>query len=138
MGYIYKSLQQSAEDKKLADEQKRARLEEEDSEEEIRNQEIIQALTGRVKKEAPYRDEKGRFAKKPTKETKPTNAKPTETPKPIGTKPTRTPKPTGTNPIEAPKVFKPNPARTPRTPSTPTTKTPIIPCLLYTSPSPRD
>ena len=91
LGYIYKSLQQSVADKKLAEEQKRARLEEEDSEEETRNQEIIQALTGRVKKEKPYRDEKGRFAKKPTEEK----------PKPIVTKPT-----------ESPSVFKPNPART--------------------------
>ena len=111
LGYIYKSLQQSVADKKLAEEQKRARLEEEDSEEETRNQEIIQALTGRVKKEKPYRDEKGRFAKKPTEETKPTGAKPTETPK----------------------VFKPNPARTPRTPSTPTPiqSTPIIPSGVF-------
>jgi hypothetical protein len=95
LGYIYKSLKQSAEDKKLADELKRNRLEEEDSEEESRNQEIVKALTARFgkkkgEKEKPYRDEKGRFAKKPT-----------ETPKPSVTKPT-----------ETPSVFKSNPART--------------------------
>lgn len=48
LGYIYKSLKQSAEDKKLANEQKRNRLEEEDSEEESRNQEIVKALTGKI------------------------------------------------------------------------------------------
>jgi hypothetical protein len=95
LGYIYKSLKQSAEDKKLAAEQKRNRLEEEDFEEESRNQEIVKALTARFgkkksEKEKPYRNEKGQFAKKPT-----------ETPKPAGGKTT-----------ETPSVFKSNPART--------------------------
>jgi hypothetical protein len=134
LGYIYKSLKQSAEDKKLANEQKRNKLEEEDSEEESRNQEIVKALTARFgkkkgEKEKPYRNEKGRFAKKPT-EQKPSTTK--ETPKNTGgktqTKPTETSKvetPKVESPkIETPKVFKPNPARTP---ATPTTKTPIIP-----------
>lgn len=94
LGYIYKSLKQSAEDKKVADEQKRNRLEQEDAEEETRNQEIIKALTGRVKKEKPYRDEKGRFAKRPTE------------------------------PKEKPASFKSNPARTSNpTPSTAPTST---------------
>jgi hypothetical protein len=124
LGYIYKSLKQSAEDKRLADEQKRSLLEEEEAEEESRNQEIVKALTARFgkkmgEKEKPYRDEKGRFAKKPT-EQKPSVTK--ETPKNIGgktqTKPIETPK------VETPSVFKPNPARAP---TTPTTKTPIIP-----------
>jgi hypothetical protein len=105
LGYIYKSLKQSAVDKKLADEQKRNRLEEEDAEEETRNQEIVKALTGRVKKEKPYRDEKGRFAKRPTE----------------------TPKSTTTKTTETPSVFKPNPART----VTPTQTSPIIPSSVF-------
>jgi muramidase (phage lysozyme) len=96
LGYIYKSLKQSAEDKKLANEQKRNKLEEEESEEESRNQEIVKALTARFgkkkgEKEKPYRDEKGRFTKKPTEET---------------------PKKTGGKTTETPSVFKSNPART--------------------------
>ena len=86
LGYIYKSLKQSVEDKKLAAEQKTNRLEEEDSEEETRNQEIIKALTGRVKKEKPYRDEKGRFAKKLTE--------PKEKPASFKSNPARTSNPT--------------------------------------------
>lgn len=127
LGYIYKSLKQSAEDKKLAAEQKRNRLEEEDSEEESRNQEIVKALTARFgkkkgEKEKPYRDEKGRFAKKPT-EQKPSVTK--ETPKNTSTK-TQT-KPTEAPKVETPSVFKSNPSRTSVTPAT---KTPIIPSGL--------
>lgn len=94
LGYIYKSLKQSTEDKKLADEQKRTRLEKEDSEEETRNQEIVKALTARFgkkkgEKEKPYRNEKGQFAKKPT-EQKPSVTKPTETPSVFKSNPART------------------------------------------------
>jgi hypothetical protein len=97
LGYIYKSLKQSAADKRLADEQKRTRLEEDGVEEESRNQEIVKALTARFgkkkdEKEKPYRDEKGRFAKKPTEEIKPTGK--TETPSAFKTNPARTATPT--------------------------------------------
>ena len=84
LGYIYKSLKQSIEDKKLADEEKLNRLEEENEEEETRNQEIIKAITGRVSKKKQYRDEKGRFTKAPKEKPEPT---------------------------ETPSVFKQNPAR---------------------------
>ena len=117
LGYIYKSLKQSTEDKKLADEQKRTRLEEEDSEEETRNQEIVKALTGRVKKEKPYRDEKGRFAKKPTEQKTRTT---TNTPKGMEIPKTRTTTNTPSG------NFRPNPART-----TPTQSTPIIPSSVF-------
>ena len=51
----------------------------ENNEEETRNQEIVKALTGRQKKEKPYRDEKGRFAKRPKEEKEKLTGK-TETP----------------------------------------------------------
>jgi hypothetical protein len=106
LGYIYKSLKQSANDKKMADEQKRNKLEEEDYEEEYRNQEIVKALTARFgkksgEKEKRYRDEKGRFAKKPTEEKTRTT---TNTPNGIKIPKTRTTTNTP-NGIEIPKTF---------------------------------
>ena len=77
LGLIYRELQRAEEDKKLEKQQHENMLEGEEDEEETRNQELIEALTGkkhitgkktkseRNQKEKPYRDEKGRFAKKP-------------------------------------------------------------------------
>lgn len=127
LGYIYKSLKQSADDKKLAAEQKRNKLEEEDSEEKTRNQEIVKALTGRFDKkkgEKPYRDEKGRFAKKPT-ENKP-GTPPSFKPNPSRTTPTSPTPPTTT-------IVKPTPTPSVKPPAT-SSKTPsptsIVPPLI--------
>jgi len=82
LGYIYKSLKQSIDDKHQAEaDAKEAKQKEEEYENKC-NEELVKALTGRrKKKEKPYRDEKGRFAKRPTEEKlSPTK----ETPKNIG------------------------------------------------------
>jgi hypothetical protein len=71
LGLIYRLMLRNQEDEKLRKEEEKGSIEEKDSEEELRNQELVKALTGRRKekvKEKPYRDEKGRFAKRPTKE----------------------------------------------------------------------
>jgi hypothetical protein len=81
LGLIYRELQRAEEDKKLEKEQHENMLEGEEAKEDERNQELIEALTGKRhitgkktgkktkseknQKEKPYRDAKGRFAKKP-------------------------------------------------------------------------
>jgi hypothetical protein len=127
LGYIYKSLKQSIDDKHQVEADAKEAKQKEEEYENTRNEELVKALTGRFKKpgyglgnttgpkekEKRHRDEKGRFAKRPTEEkTKTTTNK--------------------TNGIEVPKTktttntpsgsFRPNPART-ATPFTPTTAT---------------
>lgn len=100
LGYIYKSLKQSIDDKHQAEADAKERKQQEESEEESRNQELIKVLTGRRKK-------------KPTKKEKvePKEVKPKE-------KPVKEKKETVTTPKVTPKV-------TPKTPA-PTT-TPSLP-----------
>jgi flagellum-specific peptidoglycan hydrolase FlgJ len=115
LGLIYRLMLRNQEDEKLRREEEKGSIEERDSEEELRNQELVKALTGRRKKEKvkekPLRDEKGRFAKKPTEE-KPKPEPTKETPKKGGKK-EEAPKPTG----EKPKVEKaPTPKEAPKAP----------------------
>ena len=94
LGYIYKSLKQSIDDKHQAETQAKEAKQKEEDDENTRNEELVKALTGRrKKKEKPYRDEKGRFAKRPTEETKPTVK--TETPSVFKPSAARTATPTG-------------------------------------------
>jgi GH24 family phage-related lysozyme (muramidase) len=76
LGLIYREMLRAEEDKKLFKEEEENKQEGRELEEDRRNKEIIEALTGKKytapkaksdkkKKEKPYRDEKGRFAKKP-------------------------------------------------------------------------
>ena len=124
LGYIYKSLKQSIDDKHQAETQAKEAKQKEEDDENTRNEELVKALTGRrKKKEKPYRDEKGRFAKRPTEE-KPSPTK--ESPKTTGGAPT---KPTEAPKTPAPSSFKPNPART----ATPTTSTPSVSTVTSTA-----
>jgi len=83
LGSIYKELQRASEEKKLDKQEQKNKVEGQEAEEQRRNSEIIKAIIGtRIKstksnkdkikeikqteKEKPFRDEKGRFAKKPT------------------------------------------------------------------------
>jgi outer membrane biosynthesis protein TonB len=115
LGLIYRLMLRNQEDEKLRREEEKGSIEERDSEEELRNQELVKALTGRRKKEKvkekPLRDEKGRFAKRPTEE-KPKPEPTKETPKKGGKK-EEAPKPTG----KKPKVEKvPTPKEAPKAP----------------------
>ena len=74
LGYIYKSLKQSISDRHQAEKEDKESKQKEEDIENDRNEELVKALTGRRKKKQkkePYRDEKGRFAKKPTEEQPP-------------------------------------------------------------------
>jgi predicted chitinase len=128
LGLIYRLMLRTQEEEKIRIEESKGSIEERDSEEELRNQELVKALTGRRKKEKPYRDEKGRFAKRPTEE-KPKPEPTKETPKKGGKK-EETPKPTGEKPKvekapttkETPKTTEKVPVKEAPTPKTPTAK----------------
>lgn len=65
LGYIYKSLKQSIDDRHQAEADAKDRKQKEDDYEEKCNQELIKALTGRIKKEKPTKE-----VKEPPKEKK--------------------------------------------------------------------
>ena len=115
LGLIYRLMLRNLDDEKTRKAEEKGSIEEKDSEEELRNQELVKALTGRRKKEKvkekPYRDEKGRFAKRPTEE-KP-KPEPTKEPPKKGGKKEEAPKPTE----KKPKVEKaPTPKEAPKAP----------------------
>ena len=131
LGLIYRLMLRNQEEEKTRIEESKGSIEERDSEEELRNRELVKALTGRRKKEKPFRDEKGRFAKRPTeekpkpeptKETPKKGGKKEEAPKPTKEKPKaekvpttkETPKPSEKVPTkEAPPAPKPTPEKAP-------------------------
>ena len=129
LGSIYKELQRASEEKKLDKQEQKNKVEGQEAEEERRNSEIIKAIIGtRIKatksnkdkikeikqteKEKPFRDEKGRFAKKPTE-------------KEFGKEPTTPSGPTGPTGPTVPTTKAPAPSVP--TPSAPPSRAPTAP-----------
>jgi hypothetical protein len=102
LGNIYDLLKKDMENKKLQQDQLQSKEEEQESEEDKRNQELIKALTARVKPKAKKKKEEQQIKKE-------SEAK-TPTPAPTATKKGKAPKPT------APAAPKPTaPAKAPKT-----------------------
>ena len=107
LGLIYRLMLRSQEDEKLRREEEKNSIEERDSEEELRNQELVKALTARRKKEKPKKEKPTKEEptpepqKGPKKEEPKKGGKKEEAPKPTGKKPKVEKAPT---PKEAPKA----------------------------------
>jgi putative chitinase len=107
LGLIYRLMLRNLDDEKLRREEEKGSIEEKDSEEELRNQELVKALTARRKKEKPKKE-------KPVKEEpKPEPKKPTkkeEAPKPTEKKPKVEKAPTPKKEPKAPEKVSPKEA----------------------------
>jgi hypothetical protein len=118
LGNIYDLLKKDMENKKLQREQMQSKEEEQESEEEKRNQELIKALTARVKPKAKKKEVEEKKAEEPKEPEKPekpapagkvkgktpakTTEKPTTPAAPKPTAPTKAPAPTAQKPTAAP------------------------------------
>jgi len=98
LGLIYRLMLRSQEDEKLRREEEKGSIEERDSEEELRNQELVKALTARRKKEKPKKEKPVKEEPKPEPKKAP---KKEEAKKPTEKKPKVEKAPT---PKEAPKA----------------------------------
>jgi predicted chitinase len=97
LGYIYKSLKQSIDDKHQYEKENKDRIQKEDEEEDSRNQELVKALTARRKK-------KEKVSKKKPLEEKPSKEAPSKE-KPSPEKPAAPKEPAPKAPVkEAPKA----------------------------------
>jgi hypothetical protein len=90
LGLIYRLMLRNQEDEKLRREEEKGSIEEKDSEEELRNQELVKALTARRKKEKPKKEKPTKEEPKPEPKKEPPkkSGKKEEAPKPNEKKPT--------------------------------------------------
>jgi predicted chitinase len=112
LGNIYGLLKQDMEDKKLQKEQLQSREEEQESEEEKRNQELIKALTARIKPKAKKKKEDREIKRESETKapTPPALKKPVVAKPPAAPTPTKPPTPTPAPPAPTPAPPAPTPA----------------------------
>jgi len=128
LGNIYNLLKKDR-DNKIKQRQKKENFEESlDKQEELRNQELIKALTARRKKKEPTKKEEEKEKPKKAAPEKPAAGKAPSVPKKgapkkAPTKPAEAPKKAPTKPAEAPKKAPTKPAEVPKPP----TKSPEVP-----------